>query len=319
MKEGLGLMSIQTATSPAAAAPRPWLTERRRSRLAAYLFISPFFLIFAVFGVYPIFFTFYLSLYKWNGLGPKKYVGLQNFEFVLTDPTFWTSVGNTFIMGAMGTIPQLILALILAVALNSAFIKGVKFLRAVYFLPNITSIVAVTMIFSAAFANKGLANYLVSLLELGPYSWNVQNWPLKIAIATMVLWRWTGYNAIIFLSGMQSIPSDLYEAARIDGANRTQLFTHITIPLLKPFILFAVLISTIGSMQLFTEPYVFLSQGGSGSTRAEGITMVIYLYQEAFRNSFFGSAAATAVILFFFTIIFSLLNTWLSKRMGGEA
>ncbi|WP_284644018.1 carbohydrate ABC transporter permease [Paenibacillus silviterrae] len=312
-------MSTQTAATAAAATARPWLTERRRGRLAAYLFISPFFILFAIFGVYPIFFTFYLSLYKWNGLGPKKFVGLQNFEFVMGDPTFWTSVSNTLIMGAMGTVPQLILALILAVALNSAFLRGAKLLRAIYFLPNITSIVAVTLIFSAAFANKGLANYLVSLIDLGPYSWNIQNWPLKIAIATMVLWRWTGYNAIIFLSGMQSIPADLYEAARIDGANRTQLFTYITVPLLKPFIIFAVLISTIGSMQLFTEPYVFLSQGGTGSTRAEGITMVIYLYQEAFRNSFFGSAAATAVILFFFTMIFSLLNTWISKRMGGEA
>ncbi|NHN31335.1 carbohydrate ABC transporter permease [Paenibacillus agricola] len=298
---------------------RPWLTERRRSRLAAYLFIAPFFLLFAVFGVYPIFFTFYLSMYKWNGMGDMKFVGLKNFELVLTDPTFWTSVSNTFIMGGMGTIPQLIVALILAVGLNSAFIRGTKLLRAIYFLPNITSIVAVTMIFSAAFANKGMANYLISLLDLGPYAWNVQNWPLKIAVATMVIWRWTGYNAIIFLAGLQSIPGDLYEAARIDGANRRQLFTFITIPLLKPFILFAVLISTIGSIQLFTEPFVFLSQGGSGSTRSEGITMVIYLYTEAFRNSFFGTAAASAVILFLFTIIFSMINTWLSKRMGGEA
>lgn len=312
-------MNIHAAAPSTGAAARPWLTERRRSRLAAYLFISPFFVLFAIFGIYPIFFTFYLSMYKWNGMGDMKFVGLKNFELVLTDPTFWTSVGNTFIMGGLGTIPQLILALILAVALNSAFIKGTKLLRAIYFLPNVTSIVAVTMIFSAAFANKGMANYLVSFLEMGPYAWNIQNWPLKAAIATMVIWRWTGYNAIIFLAGLQSIPGDLYEAARIDGANRRQLFTHITVPLLKPFILFTVLISTIGSIQLFTEPYVFLSQGGSGSTRAEGITMVIYLYTEAFRNSFFGTAAATAVILFMFTVIFSLLNTWLSKRMGGEA
>jgi cellobiose transport system permease protein len=134
----------------------------------------------------------------------------------------------------------------------------------------------------------------------------------------MVIWRWTGYNAIIFLAGLQSISADLYEAARIDGAKRSQLFMYITVPLLKPFILFTVLISTIGSMQLFTEPYVFLSQGGTGSTREEGITMVIYLYSEAFRNSFFGTAAATAVILFFITVMFSVLNTWLSRRMGGE-
>ncbi|WP_248926259.1 carbohydrate ABC transporter permease [Paenibacillus hamazuiensis] len=313
------MMNAGVSASPAAVPARPWLTERRRSRIAAYLFISPFFILFAVFGVYPIFFTFYLSMYKWNGLGDMKFVGLKNFELVLTDPTFWTSFFNTFLMGGMGTIPQLILALILAVALNSAFIRGTKFLRAVYFLPNITSIVAVTIIFSGIFANKGIANYVVSLVGLGPYAWTVQYWPVKIAVAIMVIWRWTGYNAIIFLAGLQSIPGDLYEAARIDGANRRQLFLHITVPLLKPFILFTTLISTIGSMQLFTEPYVFLSQGGTGSTREEGVTMVIYLYSEAFKNSFFGTAAATAVILFVFTIMFSLLNTWVSRRMGGEA
>ncbi|WP_281886366.1 carbohydrate ABC transporter permease [Paenibacillus sp. YYML68] len=311
-------MNSNTAVPTASSTVRPWLTEKVKSRLAAYLFISPFFLLFAVFGVYPIFFTFYLSLYKWNGLGEMKYVGLQNFQFVLEDPTFWVSVGNTFIMGALGTIPQLFLALMLAVALNSAFIKGVKLLRAIYFLPNITSIVAVTLIFSAAFANEGMFNYLVSLIGLGPYTWNVENWPLKIAVAIMVLWRWTGYNAIIYLAGLQSIPTDLYEAGRIDGANKRQLFTYITVPLLKPFIIFTVLLSTIGSLQLFTEPYVFLSQGGSGSTRSEGITMVIYLYSEAFRNSFFGTAAASAVILFFFTIIFSLFNSWVSRRIGGD-
>lgn len=311
-------MTTKPAAATAVSTSRPWLTERLRSRLAAYSFISPFFIIFAIFGVYPIFFTFYLSLYKWNGLGDMKFVGLQNFEFVLTDPTFWTSVGNTFIMGLLGTVPQLLIALVLAVALNSAFIKGAKVLRAIYFLPNITSIVAVSLIFSAIFANKGMANYLVSWFDAGPYAWNVQNWPLKIAVAIMVLWRWTGYNAIIYLSGLQSIPTDIYEAGRIDGGTRSQLFWYLTVPLLRPFIIFTILISTIGSLQLFTEPYVFLSQGGTGSTRSEGITMVIYLYSEAFRNSFFGSAAATAVILFGFTIIFSLFNTWITKRIGGD-
>lgn len=132
------------------------------------------------------------------------------------------------------------------------------------------------------------------------------------------MWRWTGYNAIIFLSGLQSIPTDLYEAARIDGANRRQQLTFITLPLLKPFIVFVTLLSTIGALQLFTEPYVFLGQSGTGSTRQEGITMVTYLYSEAFRNGFFGTAAATAVLLFVVTIIFSVLNMLVSSRMGGD-
>ncbi|MNJ61743.1 L-arabinose transport system permease protein AraP [compost metagenome] len=134
----------------------------------------------------------------------------------------------------------------------------------------------------------------------------------------MVMWRWMGYNAIIFLSGLQSIPTDIYEAAKIDGASRGQQMLYITLPLLRPFIIFVTLISTIGALQLFTEPYVFLGQSGSGSTRQEGVTMVTYLYSEAFRNGFFGTAAATAVMLFIFTIIFSVLNMMISSRMGGD-
>lgn len=308
----------ETVRSNAGSQARPFWTERRRSVLAAYSYISPFFILFAVFGIYPIFFTFYLSFFKWNGLGPMTFVGLKNFELVLGDPLFWKSMLNTFIMGILGTVPQLFVALLIAVALHSAYVRFVKTLRAIFFLPNITSIVAVTLVFSAVFANKGMANYFLSLFQLGPYAWDVQYWPVKIAISVMVMWRWTGYNAIIYLSGLQSIPHDLYEAARIDGASRRQQFTHLTLPLLKPFIVFTVLISTIGSLQLFTEPFIFLGQSGTGSTREEGVTMVIYLYSEAFRNSFFGTAASTAVILFFITIVFSTLNMWITRRMGGD-
>lgn len=133
----------------------------------------------------------------------------------------------------------------------------------------------------------------------------------------MIFWRWTGYNAVIYLAGLQSIPHDLYEAARIDGAGPGQILWKITIPLLKPFIIFTVIMSSIGILQLFTEPYVFLGQSGTGSTRREGITMVIYLYREAFINYWFGTAAAVAVILFFFTILFSLFNYMLSSRLGS--
>lgn len=153
-------------------------------------------------------------------------------------------------------------------------------------MPNITSIVAVTLVFSTLFGNNGMINWILNGLGLDSMAFNSGWWGVKIAISTMVMWRWTGYNAIIFLSGLQSIPTDLYEAARIDGANRRQQLTFITLPLLKPFIVFVTLLSTIGALQLFTEPYVFLGQAGTGSTRQEGITMVTYLYSEAFRNGF---------------------------------
>lgn len=300
------------------ATHKSFMTESRRSALTAYLYISPFFILFAIFGVYPIFFTFYLSFFKWDALGPMTFVGLDNFKFILGDKTFWTSFSNTLLMGVMGTIPQLILALLLAVVLNSAVTKFKSIFRVVYFMPNITSIVAVTLIFSAIFANRGMVNSLLNWLGMESMSWNTDWWGVKIAISTMVFWRWLGYNMIIYLSGLQSVPVDLYEAARIDGAGRIQRLVHITIPLLKPFIMFTVLTSTIGSLQLFTEPHVFLGQSGTGSTRIEGITMVIYLYSEAFKTYFFGTAAATAVILFVITILFSVTNMWLGNKMSGS-
>lgn len=309
----------QTALkSPHAESKRPFLTEQRRSRITAYTFISPFFILFSIFGLYPIFFTIYLSFFKWDALNPMKFVGMKNYELVTSDPTFWISFSNTLIMGLVGTVPQIILALLIAVLLNSGMTRFKKTFRVLFFMPNITSIVAVTLVFSTLFGNNGMINWLLNGLGLDSVAFNSGWWGVKIAISTMVMWRWTGYNAIIFLSGLQSIPTDLYEAARIDGANRRQQLTFITLPLLKPFVVFVTLLSTIGALQLFTEPYVFLGQSGTGSTRQEGITMVTYLYSEAFRNGFFGTAAATAVLLFLVTIIFSVLNMLVSSRMGGD-
>lgn len=311
-------MAEPVIASPHAESKRPFLTEQRRSRITAYTFISPFFILFSIFGLYPIFFTFYLSFFKWDALNPMKFVGFKNYDLVTSDPTFWISFSNTLIMGLMGTLPQVLLALLLAVLLHSGMTRFKKTFRILYFMPNITSIVAVTLVFSTLFGNNGMINWMLNGLGLDSMAFNSGWWGVKIAISTMVMWRWTGYNAIIFLSGLQSIPMDLYESARIDGANRRQQLFFITLPLLKPFIIFVSLQSTIGALQLFTEPYVFLGQSGTGSTRQEGITMVTYLYSEAFRNGFFGTAAATAVMLFLVTILFSILNMLISRGTGGD-
>ena len=311
-------MAEPVLASPHAESKRPFLTEQRRSRITAYTFISPFFILFSIFGLYPIFFTFYLSFFKWDALGPMKYVGFKNYDLITSDPTFWISFSNTLIMGLMGTVPQVILALLLAVLLHSGMTRFKKTFRILYFMPNITSIVAVTLVFSTLFGNNGMINWMLNGVGLESMAFNSGWWGVKIAISTMVMWRWTGYNAIIFLSGLQSIPMDLYESARIDGANRRQQLFFITLPLLKPFIIFVSLQSTIGALQLFTEPYVFLGQSGTGSTRQEGITMVTYLYSEAFRNGFFGTAAATAVLLFLVTILFSVLNMLISRSGARE-
>lgn len=296
------------------ALKRPYFTVRKKESLAGYLYISPFFILFAIFSIFPIFFSFYLAFHRWNGLGEMQYVGWRNFQLILDDPMFWKSISNTFIMALMGTLPQLVVAFLLAYALNSSIVRFKNFFRISFFMPNVTSIVAVAIVFGTIYTNSetGLMNVILSYFNIGPVNWGSHEWGLKVAISTMVFWRWVGYNTIIYLAGMQSIPNELYEAAKIDGANLWQQIRYITLPMLKPVIIFTVFVSTIGSLQLFTEPLVFLGR----TMREEGITMVLYLYREAFVNNAFGTASASAVILFFIIIVISIINLLIANRIG---
>ncbi|GAF20705.1 sugar ABC transporter, permease protein [Bacillus sp. JCM 19047] len=288
--------------------------EKRRTALAAYFFVSPFFILFLIFGLFPMVFSFYLAFFRWDGLGEMTYVGLANFQFIFNDPVFYSSILNTFIIGLLGTLPQIIFAILIAFALNSALIKFRNTFRTIIFLPYITSVVAVAIIFGVVFNNQpfGFVNYLLSLADIEPIRWNAEYWPVKIAIATMVFWRWVGYNTIIFLAGMQSIPKELYEAAKIDGATISQQIRLITLPMLKPITLFVVFTATIGSLQLFTEPLIFLGR----NLREEGITMVAYLWRDAFVYNSFGTASAAAIALFFIIIVLTVVNLLITSRMG---
>ncbi|UCZ53839.1 sugar ABC transporter permease [Bacillus shivajii] len=290
------------------------LTEKRRTALSAYLFISPFFILFAIFGLFPMIFSFYLSFFRWDGLNPMVFNGFKNFEFILNDPEFFSAIKNTFIIGILGTLPQIFFAIIIAFALNSALIRFRNTFRIFIFLPYITSIVAVAIIFGIVFNNQpfGFANYVLSFFDIDPIRWNAEYWPVKIAISTMVFWRWVGYNTIIFLAGMQSIPRELYEAAKIDGATLSQQIRLITLPMLKPITMFVVFTATIGSLQLFTEPLIFLGRG----LREEGITMVAYLWRDAFVYNSFGTASAAAIVLFLIIITLTAINLFITSRVG---
>lgn len=284
--------------------------------LSGYLYVSPFFIIFAIIGLYPAIFSLILAFQKWNGLGEMEFVGLNNFKIILSDPLFWKSVYNTIILGLMGTAPQLVVGLVLAFLLNLTYLRFKAFFRVTIFMPYITSMVAVALVFSVFFSNNetALVNYLIGLLGFDPVNWKTSEWGAKIAISTMVFWRWLGYNTIIYLAGMQSIPKDLYEAATIDGASKLQQLRHITIPLLKPFILLTVFFSTVGAMQLFTEPTVFL--GNTAFARDEAMTVVMYLYRDAFKLSSFGTASAAAIILLLFIVCASAVNMMLTQGFG---
>lgn len=290
------------------------LTERKYNQMSGYLFTSPFFILYAIFGLFPMFFSFYLSFFKWDGLTPMTYVGLDNFKFILNDSIFYSSIVNTFIIGILGTLPQLFFALLIAFALNSTLIRFRNTFRTLIFLPYITSLVSVAIIFGLMFNNQpfGFINYILSIFDIEAVRWAQANWPVKIAISTMVFWRWVGYNTIIFLAGMQSIPRELYEAAKIDGASILQQIRLVSLPMLRPILLFVVFTSTIGALQLFTEPFIFLGRG----LREEGITIVAYLWRDAFAYNSFGTASAAAIILFAIVIIITGTNLLITNLVG---
>nr|WP_284241570.1 sugar ABC transporter permease [Paenibacillus glycanilyticus] len=280
-----------------------------------YLAISPFYILFAVFGLFPILFSMYLSFQKWDGIGVMTFNGVNNYQFMVTDPEFWKAVGNTLLIWIYSTIPMLFFALIIAFLLNASFVRFRTFFRIGYFLPNVTSLVAVAIVFSTVFSNNyGLLNYILSQFGADPVEWLNKTWGIQLAVSIMVIWRWVGYNAIIYLAGLQSIPTVLYEAAKIDGATGIQSFFRITIPNLRPIILFTVITSTIGGMQIFTEPQVLV--GNDGGVSGGGLTIVLYLYREAFVNNYFGYGSAVGWGMFILIALISLIN-WRVVQGGG--
>lgn len=185
------------------------MKEHHKDYISGYLYISPFFIIFGIFGLYPIVFNFYLAFQKWNGLTEMSFVGVRNFIVVFQDPIFWKSVYNTIIMGLMGTAPQVIVGIILAYLLNLSFLKWRNVFRVSVFLPYVTSLVAVAIIFSVIFSNTeaGLVNWLLGLFgQEETINFKTSEWGVKIAISTMVFWRWLGYNTIIYLGGNAEHP-----------------------------------------------------------------------------------------------------------------
>jgi ABC-type sugar transport systems, permease components len=292
-------------------------------KYSPYVLVAPFFILFGIFGLFPILYTAYTSLFRWTLLdgGNHQFVGLANYQRVLTDDRFWNAVFNTVGMFILATVPQLLLALVIANLLNRR-LRARTVLRMGILIPNITSVLAVGIVFGLIFADRyGLINWLLDLVGLPTIEWRQHRWSAWLAVATMVDWRWTGYNALIYLAAMQAIPRDLYESAAIDGATRWRQFWGITVPLIRPTIIFTVIISTIGAMQLFTEPYMFSygqSRGGIGN---EVQTIAMLIYQTTFERTFnVGLGSAMSWLLFLFIMIFALINFLLIRRsVRGES
>ncbi len=288
-------------------------------KASPYFYISPFFLLFGLIGLFPLFYTFVVSLHEWDLLkGQGEFVGLENFADTLSAPFFWNSIFNTLSIFLLSAIPQLAMALALAAVLDHN-LKAKTFWRMSVLLPYVVTPVAAALIFSNVFQeDSGLANNLLGVFGLGPVEWKHNVFASHVAIATMVNWRWTGYNTLILLAAMQAVPRDLHESAAIDGASGVRRFFSITIPSIRPTLIFVIITATIGGLQIFAEPRLFdvSNAGGIGGAQRQFQTTVLYLWEMAFFRRNFGEAAAVAWLLFLLIVAFGLVNFFISKQIA---
>lgn len=315
------------ATTPAAAPDRRRLLRRqRRSRwdlkLSPYLYVSPFFVLFVLVGLYPLLYTGFLSLHDWDRLYYQRgdFSGLDNYRFVLTDPVFRKSLVNTFSIFLMSSVPQVIVAVAVA-ALLDTHLRGRTFWRMSVLLPFAVAPAAAVLIFGSLFADKsGVINAILDGAGLEPIRWHVERWWSHFAIAGMVNWRWTGYNALIFLAAMQAVPRDLYESAALDGAGKVRQFFSVTLPMIRPTMIFVIVTSTIGGLQIFTEPRLFDdTPNREGGADHQFMTTTLYIYVRGIEDQFYGRASAAAWLLFLIIIAIALLNFAITRLLTRRA
>ena len=294
-----------------------------------YVLLSPFVMLFAVFGVFPLAFSLYLAFQSWeptSGLQAMRFVGFDNVAFALQDEWFWKSLKNTAWLALVSGVPQHVVAIPLAYFIHSSFKRLRNGVVGAYFMPYITSTVAIAILFSSLFSTDfGLINaglramaalpVLGWLVPAGAIDWLGDPDHIKPAIAMIVFWRYVGFNVVLYLAALQTIPKDIYEAATMDGAGRIQQFFFITLPSIKPMIFFGVTLSVIGGLQLFEEPFVLT--GGRGGSDQSGMTTAIYLYRMAIDFNDFGAASAMSWLLFILVALLTWLTNMAFKTKGG--
>ncbi|HEY9778712.1 MAG TPA: sugar ABC transporter permease [Leptolyngbyaceae cyanobacterium] len=279
-------------------------------QIAAWIFLTPALLMLGIFLLFPIAYLFYLSVttgsFTTTGV---RWIGLNNYQRLLLDPDFWQVIGNTAYFAIATVIPSLIIPLALAVLLNRALaLRGL--LRSAYFLPSITSLVAAGLGFRWLFQTEGPANALLSTIGIAPIPWlGSSTWAMPVLIL-LSIWKQLGFNLVVFLAGLQAIPPSRYEAAELDGANAWQQFWHITLPGLRPTLIFATITTAIFTLRSFEQVYVITGGGPLNSTNV----LVYYIYEQAFAQFDFGYAAAAATVL----LVVALLLVYIQLRTWGE-
>ncbi|WP_281889233.1 carbohydrate ABC transporter permease [Paenibacillus sp. YYML68] len=288
-----------------------------RSTLHAWLYLTPAFAILGVFTLYPIVKAFDVSLYtKYNYFKNIVYErGFDNYVAIVHDPLFWLSLRNTFIL-VLGTVPVTIaISLFIAVLLTSS-IKGRAFFRSVYFLPVVTSVIAISMVWRWMYhTDYGLINAMLGSLGVSPIGWLTSpDWAMP-SLIILCIWKGLGYNIIIFLAGLQSIDRSMYIAARMDGARSWQRFWRITVPLLSPTTFYIAIVSVIVSFKVFDEVFaLFGGLGGHAGPGRSAMTIVYYIFEKFYSESKYGMAAAASYVLLGVTLLFTLLQMYIGRK-----
>ncbi|MGD0725347.1 MAG: sugar ABC transporter permease [Spirochaetia bacterium] len=290
----------------------------REQKYTPYLFISPFFLLFTLFSVGPLVYALYMSFNRIESFAQApEFVGLRQYINILTDPRFHRSLLNIFTYTVVAVSFTLAISLLLANLLNVR-LPGRVVYRSAYFLPVVTSLVAAGIFFRLILAERvGILNEILRSFGLPSYRWLNDPKLMMPSLIVVTTWRSFGFFLVIFLAAIQNIPSELYDASRVDGASITQTLFRITLPLLFPTIFFCIVTATIGSIQLFDEPYVLFTAQGGVPPRDEVITPAIYLYNSAFQQFRFGKAAAVGFIVSLIIFILTLAQVRIMGRRGG--
>ncbi|MEV8087568.1 carbohydrate ABC transporter permease [Streptomyces nigra] len=291
----------------ASARRRGSLLHRLDVKGAPYAFVAPFFVVFAAFSFYPLIYTSWISLHRVElaTLDVREWVGLDNYTELWQDERFWNALTNTITIGVISTVPQLLMALGLAHLLNYRM-RASLFFRVASLVPYATSVAAAALVFTMIYERDfGMINWALGSIGIDPLDWEAEKWPSQVAISTIVIWRWTGYNALLYLAAMQAIPAERYEAASIDGASRWKQFTNVTVPGIRSTIVFTIVLSTIGATQLFGEPLIF-GQGPNGVTGGadnQYQTLGLLLYEEGWKNYQMGRSATVAWAMFLLLVL----------------
>ncbi len=287
-----------------------------RNDWTGYLFSAPLIIGVLAFAIYPMIAALIMSFHQTSGLSVGgKWVGFSNYDYVLQDSLFWQALTNTFFIGIWSVLLGIILSFVLASLINNLkWSTGKNFFKAVFFLPNVVSGVATTLLFSFLFfpSKEGLLNFVIGLFGIDPVGWFTNPEVSRYSIVLMSLWGALGYNTIIFLAGLQSVPRDLYEAAEVDGAGTYRKWLYITIPYLRPIFVFMLIMGTIGGMKRFTD--VWLIGGTAGNPGGSLMTVVLYIYRNAFLASQMGMATAASYLLFIIIFMLTALLMLLNRR-----